>query len=105
MTMQSYFWSGTGGHDIDAPSQVVRNRPRLALHVVVAHEHAVAVGDQPPIGLRAHLETELEARARDLAGPHERADLLVEERRRAIGDVALGEDEPELLPLGRSALR
>src|SRR4051794_39900849 len=105
MTMQSYFWSGTGGHDIDAPSQVVRNRPRPALHVVVAHQHAVAVGDQPPIVVRPHLESELEARACELARPHEGADLLVEERRRAVGDVALGEDEPELLPPGRSTLR
>src|SRR3954447_12633463 len=56
MTMQSYFWSGTGRDDIDALAQLVRNRPRPSAHVVVAHEHAVSVrahGSRSGIWMRA----------------------------------------------------
>src|SRR3954471_9923435 len=105
MTMQSYLESGTGGHDIDARPELVRNRLRLALRVVVAHEHAVALGHQAVVGLRAHLELEPDARALELARPHVRADLLVVERRRAVRDVALGEDESEGLAARGSAAR
>src|SRR5438874_1958640 len=98
--MQSYFWSGTGGHDIDARPELFRDRPRRALGVVVAHEHAVAVRDQAAVALGAHLEPELQARPAELRRPHVRPYLLVEERGRAVVDVALGEDEAELV-LGR----
>src|SRR3954451_7514659 len=97
MTMQSYLESGTSGHDIDARPELVRNRLGLPLCVVVAHEHAVALGHEPVVGFRTHLELEPDARALQLARPHPRADLLVVERGRAVPDVALGEDEPERL--------
>src|SRR5438132_5734361 len=100
MTMQSYFWSGTGRHNIDAPPELLGDRPGFALGVVVADEHPVPVGDQAAVALGAHLEAELQARPGELARPHEGPDLLVEERRRSVVDVALGEDEAELV-LGR----
>src|SRR3954451_21442768 len=95
MTMQSYFWSGTGGHDIDALPEVIRNRPRCLLAVVVAHEHAVPLGHPPPAALGTHLETQLQARALELHRPHVGPYLLVEEGRGPVVDVALGEDPPE----------
>src|SRR5215216_6067126 len=105
MTMQSYFCSGTGGHDIDAPPHVFGEGLRPPGRVVVAHEHAPAVGHEAAIALGAHLEVELQARALQLARPDPRADLVVEERRRAVRDVALGEDEPEARARPRGVLR
>jgi hypothetical protein len=73
----------------------VGNRLSAAFRVVVADERAPAVRDHPIVALDAHLEAELEARALQLGGPDERADLVAVVRRRAVGDVALGEDEAE----------
>src|SRR5438552_4048115 len=80
------------------PAHLVGDRQRLAGRVVVAHEHAVALGDEPVVAVAAHLELEPEARPAQLARPDEDADVLVERRRRAVVDVALGEDEPEPAP-------
>src|SRR5947209_2592948 len=96
--------SASGQRGLDPLAQLLRNRLRLPLLVVVADEHAVAVRDQPSVRLRAHLEVELEARALELRRADEGADLLVEERRRAVGDVALGEDEAKRAAGGRGVV-
>src|SRR5689334_12604502 len=110
MTMQSYLDSGTDGSLVDElffqpAAQLVRDGPRFAGAVVVADEHAVAVRDQAIVGVDAHLELEPDARAAQLAWPDEGPHLLAVVRGRAVADVALGEDEPELaaarLVLGR----
>src|SRR5436305_4018056 len=101
MTMQSYLDSGTAGDPIqhlrlDPRAQLVGNGSRLSRLVVVADERAPAVCDEPIAALGAHLEAELERRAPQLTRPDVGADLVAEEGRRAVGDVALGEDEAEL---------
>src|SRR5436190_9667182 len=103
--MQSYCESGTSGHDIDARPKLLGNRLGLPGGVVVPHEHAPALGHEPPVRLRAHLESEPQARACELARPDVRADLLVVMSRRAVRDVALGEDEAERLAAGPGAPR
>src|SRR5690349_3435197 len=109
MTMQSYLDSGTNGSLVNElllqPSpQLVGNRLRPSSAVVVAHEHPVAVRDRAVGRVDALLELETGARAPQLARPHEGAHLLAVVRRRAVADVALGEDEPEL-PAARLVLR
>src|SRR4051794_23666013 len=101
MTTQSYLDSGTTGDPIqhlrvDPLAQLVGNRPRLTGLVVVADERAPAVCHEPIAALGTHLEPELERRAPQLARPDVGADHVAEERRRPVGDVALGEDEAEL---------
>src|SRR5256714_11863204 len=105
MTMQSYLDSGTTGDPIqhlrlDPFAQRVRDRPRFARLVVVSDERAPAVCDQPVVALGAHLERQLQGRALQLARPDVGADLVAEERRCPVGDVALGEDQAELPALG-----
>src|SRR4051794_34419360 len=106
MTMQSYLDSGTTGDPIqhlrlDPLAQLGRDRARLARFVVVPDEGSPAVRHEPVVAVRAHLEPEPERRALELRRPDPGADPVAEERRRAVRDVALGEDEPELAPLRR----
>src|SRR4051794_16768132 len=113
--MQSYWDSGTAGRlsnrvrsgdlRLDPLSHRLRDRLRSARLVVVADERPPAVGHEPVVAVDAHLEAEPERGALDLRGPDVGADHVAEERRRAVGDVALGEDEAELPPLGRGVLR
>src|SRR3954465_14208429 len=112
--MQSYLDSGTAGRlsngvrsgdrRLDLAAHGVRDRLRPARLVVIADERAPALGHQPVFVLGAHLEGEPEARALQLGRPDVRADQVAEERGRPVGDVALGEDEAELPPLGRRVL-
>src|SRR4051812_1396398 len=98
--MQSYLLSGTAGRlsnavcsrnrGLDPLTHGVRDRLGSARLVVVADERSPAVGHEPVVVLGAHLEREPEARALELARPHVGADGVAEERRRAVGDVALG---------------
>src|SRR3954447_22263848 len=101
MTMQSYLDSGTTGDPIQHLrlypfAQDVGDGSRLAFLVVVADERAPAVCDEPVVALGAHLEAELERRSLQLGRPDVGADLVAEEGRCPVGDVALGEDEAEL---------
>src|SRR5262252_6914237 len=100
MTMQSYLDSGTDGSLVDELflqplAQHVWHGLGPARAVVVAHEHAVAVRDQAVVRVDAHLELQPDARAPQLAGPDPGPHLLAVVRRRAVADVALGEDEAE----------
>src|SRR3954468_717900 len=109
MTMQSYLDSGTTGDPIQhlrlhPLAQLVGNGSRLARLVVVADERSPAVGHEPVVALGAHLEAELERRSIQLRRPDVGADQVAEERRRAVGDVALGEDEAELPAPRRSVV-
>src|SRR3954453_3505555 len=71
-------------------------QPGRALRgVVEPDEPAEALGDQPFADV--HLEAHLAGRAAYLADPAADLDLLVEGDGRAVVDVALGEDHPELL--------
>src|SRR4051812_11201326 len=82
-------------------------QPRRALgRVVVADQPAVADGDLALT--HAHVEAHLEGRAADLADRALDRDLLVEGHRRAVPDVALGEDQAEpvaRLRVARAVLR
>src|SRR3954453_10906554 len=101
MTMQSYLDSGTTGDPIqhlrlDPLGQDVRDRARFAPLVGVPDERSPPVGHEPLVGFGAHLEGELQRRALELARPDVGADLVAEERRGLVRDVALGEYEAEL---------
>src|SRR5215212_9787791 len=98
MTMRSYF-SATADEPIQRATarsaRAARPESAVRARVVVTDEGSPPVGDHPIVGFDAHLEAELQARSLQLERPHERPDLVAILRRRAVRDVALGEDEAE----------
>src|SRR5205085_2818919 len=79
----------------DPVADFVGQRARRAGAVVVSYQRPPAVRHQPVVGLDPHLEPQPEAGALHLERADPGADLVPEERRRAIRDVALREDESE----------
>src|SRR5437588_8734373 len=92
--------SGRGRRELLA--QALRQPGRALRGVVESDEPAEALGDQPLADV--HLEAHLAGRAAYLADPAAHRDLLVEGDGRAVVDVALGEDHPELLAAGLSGV-
>src|SRR5205085_10830469 len=76
---------------------IVRQRVRAVLRVIEADQHPVPLGHQPLIRDGVHLEGQLQARVADVKRPYTRADVVSVVRGRAVGDLALGEDEAEAL--------
>src|SRR4051812_31357578 len=112
--MQSYWDSGTAGRlsnrvwsgdlRLYPLAHRLRDRLRRACLVVVADERAPAVGHEPVVAVHAHLEAEPERGPLQLGRPDVGPDHVAEDRGSAVGDVALGEDEAELTPLGGRVL-